>query len=222
MKEINWTKIGAITTAVGVIIAAIIGWDELQKFFFLIGYQWTVLIIILFVTLTISAFRYQKIVNTLKLKPRLVVAVRDINCYVDTSRVNKGPSVGTVHVTKWWIEMTIKIQNKGWAAATNAQGNIEFTLGNGDDAIIFKSSGGRKFSLGKGEILPNKLRFSDIELTQKEFNIYPNGVYRLEYIYSCDQYPFKRKSVVRGRLTKADWIGDPTSLRIIQQVGFYG
>ena len=170
-----------------------------------------------------------RIIKTLKPKPRLVITVRDINCYVAKRMVQKHDMrrIQTVMDRTWWVELTARIENKGKAPANNVTWQAELILGEGNSTVSFTKVERRKsFSLAKRGRHPLVIGFQRVEVPQEVSELYPNSPYRLEYTYSCDEHSRSQKAMYSGRLGKADWIcdphiGDADSLRVIKNVGFH-
>jgi hypothetical protein len=170
------------------------------------------------------------IIKALKPKPRLLITVRDVNCYARKLIKQMISGQAQVHSTiaEWWVELTAEIENKGRAKATNVQWQAELIIGQGDSAVSLQAGSPRRgFNLASKEAHPLAIHFQREELSQEKSKLYPNSPYRLEYTYSCAERSRSRKATASGRLTKADWIIlssidaiEPQSF--IRSIGFHG
>ena len=172
------------------------------------------------------------IIKALKPKPRLLITVRDVNCYATklTKQMISGRAQVRSTVAEWWVELTAEIENEGRAKATNVQWQAELIIGQGDSAVSLQAGSPRTrrgFNLASKEAHPLAIRFQREELSQEKSKLYPNSPYRLEYTYSCAERSRSQKAAANGRLTKADWIILPSidaiePQRFIRSIGFHG
>jgi hypothetical protein len=219
MKKANWEMIGALASIIALVVS-VLEKDSLRPWI------WTsVRVSAVIVFLLIIYHKRQSIANTVKFKPRLTITMRDITVYVYTERETR-PVPGqqkpnVIEVMKGRIGCTVKITNKGRGSATNVQGQIALQLGKGSQAIVLEVSPAKSYDLANKQILPLLIRYRPFNLFQKGVELYPDSFYRLEYIYTCDERPKPRKSVVTGELSKADWIGDEEHLRTVREKGYH-
>lgn len=222
MKKINWEMLGTLVAILSLIIAVALAWDQLAARWLLI----LLTVVLIAGSIVLVAGRH-RVAHVLKLKPRLKITVRDVNCLLTTRTymIDDRASVRKqVRETKLQVEIAFKVKNKGRARATDVCTSLKLVLGQDNGAISFVADpkgGGKKFDLAPGQTLPLIVRFPPVELPQQKVTLYPNGPYRLEYTYVCAERLRPKIVATSGRLTKADWAGDLEALEIIREMGFY-
>jgi len=168
----------------------------------------------------------KRVVHVIEPRPRLTIAVKDINCISEKHFV-EGPKYKG-QAWAWVVECLVEISNQGrlwglWATkATDVSGRMRLAVGRRDSVLEFKTAPGtaRNFSLSKGESVLVRVRFprkvippqrfevysrlQNEVITREQFEHYPGSPYLLEYTYSCsNKTGMKTRS--KGKLSKADW-----------------
>jgi hypothetical protein len=168
-----------------------------------------------------------KMLKAIKPKPRLTIAIRDVNCIPEKIPVS-GPRYRG-EAWAWWIECVVEIRNQRrlrglWGiVATDVSGVMRLTIGQGDNPLKFETVPGtaRRFSLTKGESCLVRVRFPQKMIifpervkidapagheviSPEQFQYYPTSPYLLEYIYSCSTKSHMKASI-KGRFAKVDW-----------------
>lgn len=201
------TIVGIINTLVGItaLYLALSG---------TINWYWVIWIFFLFGTLSLIYIRrrnFQKIINSLKPKPKLEIIVRDINCYVSTEfrQEDQNPGVQSHHIVLD-IACGVKITNRSRTVATQVLGEMELTIEQEENTIVCNSKKtGHTYKLAKDDNPRQEyIVFASKYFVLKDFNYYPDASYYLSYVYQCRENPNKKlKTTFCDKLTKADWVG---------------
>lgn len=225
MNTIKWDMVGAVFTGMALLVAVIVGREQLLSFSAR-GWFWVLWWILFLFSLLGIYIRRQGVRKIFKFRPRLVIEMRDISCFVEpTLEIKSGPmSDSRKSFIEWQPQLIVEIKNKGWARATNIDCLIGFSAASQYEREYRVR---QQLNLEKGESIKINVAYSPEKLDLSEtFKLYPNGSYVITFYCSCDEC-FGLKSLFfkslgfrkRGRFSKANWIGDPDTLRAIQNMG---
>ncbi len=141
--------------------------------------------------------------------PRIKILVKDIDCNVSQTEYRDGTSAHSKQRIQWYIICLIELKNRSLKTANEIDVSVELQIG---DNNIFRKPNLRVNQLSAGSgIYRELITFQSVFLDEKRIE-YPDASYKLNFSYTCKEYPGLRTAKASGKLSKSDWIGERKAL----------